>query len=113
MVILGAIGGGRVGLDNISDISKEEQANNFTCLNGGVFFNASAIFGLIGPKRFFSGSTLYNVLQYFWLGGALLKILVYTGARMWPCSELPFFSAPIFFGGMGELPPPTPLSYLS
>lgn len=60
MVILGAIGGGRVGLDNISDISKEEQANNFTCLNGGVFFNASAIFGLIGPKRFFSGSTLYK-----------------------------------------------------
>ncbi len=40
-------------LDNISDICKEGQAYNFTCPNGRVFFNASVIFGLIGPKRIF------------------------------------------------------------
>lgn len=71
------------------------------------------IFGLIGPKRIFSTGALYGQLQWFWLAGALTPFLIYIGARMFPRSKIRFFSTPIFFGGMGELPPATPLSYLS
>ncbi|KUJ16094.1 small oligopeptide transporter [Mollisia scopiformis] len=100
-------------LGHISDICKSGQANNFTCPNARVFFNASVIFGLIGPKRIFSGDATYAGLQWFWLAGSVTPFLIYFGARMFPRSKIRFFSAPIFFGGMLQLPPATPLSYLS
>ncbi|KAF8854741.1 small oligopeptide transporter [Acephala macrosclerotiorum] len=50
-------------LGHISDICKSGQANNFTCPNGRVFLNASVIFGLIGPKRIFSGDAIYADLH--------------------------------------------------
>jgi OPT family oligopeptide transporter len=99
--------------DHIKGICKSGQANNFTCHGPRVFFNASVIFGLIGPQRIFSTGSLYGSLQYFWLTGALVPIIVYLIARNFPRSKARFFSAPIFFGVMGQLPPATPLSYLS
>jgi OPT family small oligopeptide transporter len=101
------------GFGHIKDVCKTGQPNNFTCPNGRVFFNASVIFGLIGPQRIFSTGSLYGGLQYFWLAGAILPIILYAVARTFPRSKARFFSAPLFFGGMGELPPATPLSYLS
>ena len=100
-------------LGHIKDICKSGQANDFTCPNGRVFFNASVIFGLIGPQRIFSNGSFYGALQYFWLAGAIVPIILYLIARTFPRSKARFFSAPLFFGGMGELPPATPLSYLS
>ena len=50
-------------LGHIKDICKEGQANNFTCPNGRVFFNASVIFGLIGPRRIFSTGALYGYVS--------------------------------------------------
>jgi OPT family oligopeptide transporter len=101
------------GLGNIVDVCKVGQPNNFTCPNGRVFFNASVIFGLIGPQRIFSTGAIYGGLQWFWLAGAITPFIIYAGARAFPRSRLRWFSAPIFFGGMGGLPPATPLSYLS
>jgi OPT family oligopeptide transporter len=92
---------------------KTTQVNNFTCPNARVFFIASVIFGLIGPQRIFSTGALYGGLQWFWLVGSLTPFLLYLGARTFPRSNIRFFSAPLFFGGMAQLPPATPLSYLS
>jgi hypothetical protein len=36
---------------NITDICSEDQKNHFTCPGGRVFFNASIIWGVIGPSR--------------------------------------------------------------
>jgi OPT oligopeptide transporter protein len=36
---------------NITGICTEDQKNNFTCPGGRVFFNASIIWGVIGPAR--------------------------------------------------------------
>jgi len=101
------------GLDNIKDVCKTGQPNNFTCPNGRVFFNASVIFGLIGPQRIFSSGAIYGGLQWFWLVGAIVPFIIYAGARAFPRSKIRFLSAPILFGGMVQLPPATPLSYLS
>jgi OPT family small oligopeptide transporter len=100
-------------LDHIKGICKSGQANIFTCHGPRVFFNATVIFSLIGPQRIFLTGSLYGSLQYFWLAGALVPIIVYLIARNFPSSKARFFSALIFFGGMGQLPPATPLSYLS
>ncbi|KAH8781683.1 OPT oligopeptide transporter protein-domain-containing protein [Hyaloscypha finlandica] len=59
-------------LNHIKGICKSGQADNFTCHGPRVFFNASVIFGLIGPQRIFSTGSIYSSLQYFWLAGALV-----------------------------------------
>jgi OPT family oligopeptide transporter len=101
------------GLRNIPNVCEVGQTNNFTCPNGRVFFTASVIFGLIGPKRIFSTGAIYGALQYFWLVGSVVPFLIYGLARMFPRSKIRFINAPIFLAGMVQLPPATPLSYLS
>lgn len=61
----------------------------------------------------FSGDSTYASLQYFWLVGAISPVLIYLAARKWPKSRIHLLSAPIIFGGLGEIPPATPLNYLS
>lgn len=97
----------------IADICSKHQANNFTCPNGRVFFNASVIWGLIGPQRIFSPGAIYANLQWFWLAGVLLPLLVYAGARAWPRSRVWYVNAPLVFSGASNIPPGTPLNYLS
>ena len=101
------------GLSNIEDVCSQHQKNHYTCPNGRVFFNASVIWGLIGPQRIFSPGTIYSGLLWFWLVGALLPIAIYLGARAFPKSRIRYLSAPIIFGATGNLPPATPLNYLS
>ncbi|MCJ1278809.1 hypothetical protein MMC21_006627 [Puttea exsequens] len=97
----------------IKDICTEDQPNKFNCPNGRVFFNASVIWGLIGPQRIFSPGSLYANLQFFWLAGILAPILFYVLARMFPRLPFKYLSAPLIFGGSGQIPPATPLNYLT
>ena len=53
------------GLNHIPGVCTSEQPNNFTCQNVRVFFNASIIWGVIGPARIFSTGSLYVDLQWF------------------------------------------------
>ncbi|KAL9109139.1 MAG: hypothetical protein Q9227_006230 [Pyrenula ochraceoflavens] len=101
------------GMGHISDICTDDQANKFTCPGPRTFFNASVIWGLVGPKRLFSAGATYVTLQYFWLAGFFFPFIIYFGARMFPRSNIRFLSAPIIFGGTGYIPPATPLNYLS
>ncbi|KAI5287287.1 hypothetical protein KEM54_006097 [Ascosphaera aggregata] len=101
------------GFGNIDGVCTPNQPNGYTCPNGKVFFNASIIWGLIGPGRLFSAGSLYGTLQWFWLAGAVAPVIAYAVALKWPKSGARFFSAPILFGGTGMIPPATPLNYLS
>lgn len=101
------------GLANIPDVCTRTQANKFTCPNGRVFFNASIIWGLIGPQRIFSPGSIYSSLLWFWPVGAALPMIIYFAARTFPRSPIRFLNAPIIFGGAGAIPPGTPLNYLS
>lgn len=103
----------RWGLTNIRNVCTSLAPNGFNCPNGRVFFNASVIWGLIGPARIFSGDATYAGLQYFWIAGAIAPLFVYFGARMFPKSPIRYINMPIIFGGIGALPPATPLNYLS
>ncbi|RAL15004.1 small oligopeptide transporter, OPT family [Aspergillus homomorphus CBS 101889] len=101
------------GLSTIKDICSLDQPNNYSCPNGRVFYQASVIWGLIGPQRMFSPGQLYVGLQWFWLAGALLPVAIYLAARMWPKSNIRYLNAPLLFGGAGLIPPATPLNYLT
>ncbi|KAL2868059.1 small oligopeptide transporter, OPT family [Aspergillus lucknowensis] len=104
-------------LGAISEVCSEHQANRYTCPNGRVFFNASVIWGTIGPARMFSSGQIYSSLMWFWLAGFLFPIAIYVLARVSKRSRygryVRLLNAPIIFGGSGLIPPATPLNYLS
>lgn len=100
-------------LGAVKGICTAHQANHYTCPNGRVFFNASVIWGVIGPKRIFSSGQMYSPMMYFWVAGAVLPVIIYVGARVFPRSPIRYLSAPIIFSGAGLIPPATPLNYLS
>lgn len=100
-------------LSAIPNVCDQHQVNHYTCPNGRVFFNASVIWGAIGPARIFSPGQIYSPLLYFFIAGAVLPVLIYLGARAFPKSPIRYLNAPIIFGGSGLIPPATPLNYLS
>ncbi|OGE50970.1 hypothetical protein PENARI_c015G00600 [Penicillium arizonense] len=100
-------------LGTIKNVCNQHQVNHYTCPNGRVFFNASVIWGVIGPARMFSTGELYSPLMFFFLAGLILPIVIYFVARTFPRSPAKYLNAPIIFGGAGLIPPATPLNYLS
>jgi OPT family oligopeptide transporter len=100
-------------LGTIKNVCTQHQVNHYSCPNGRVFFNASVIWGVIGPSRMFSTGQLYSPLMFFFLAGLILPIVIYFVARTFPRSPAKYLNAPIIFGGAGLIPPATPLNYLS
>ncbi|KAL4806297.1 OPT oligopeptide transporter protein-domain-containing protein [Aspergillus unguis] len=104
-------------LGAIENVCAEDQANHYSCPNGRVFFNASVIWGTIGPARMFSPGQLYSKFMWFWLAGAAFPVIIYVAAKLTRKSKwgawVRLVNAPIIFGGTGLIPPATPLNYLS
>jgi OPT family small oligopeptide transporter len=100
-------------LGNINEICDPLQANHFTCPQGRVFFQASVIWGLIGPMRIFSPGQIYYKLLYFFIIGALAPVVFYFLTRAFPKSPARYLMAPVIFGGSGQIPPATCLNYLA
>ncbi|KAL4741238.1 OPT oligopeptide transporter protein-domain-containing protein [Aspergillus similis] len=104
-------------LGAISNVCSLDQPNRYTCPNGRVFFNASIIWGTIGPARMFSPGQLYASLQWFWLAGAALPVAIFVAAKLLRNTKyaryVRLLNAPIIFGGSSLIPPATPLNYLS
>ncbi|SCU94224.1 LANO_0E06106g1_1 [Lachancea nothofagi CBS 11611] len=96
---------------SIEDICTTHQASHFTCPNAKVFFNASIIWGVIGPQRMFSAGQIYNKLLYFFLLGAGLPVMNWAILKKWPGSFVKYLNWPVFFSGTGLIPPATPYNY--
>lgn len=95
---------------SIEDLCSKHQKNNYTCPNGKVFFNASLIWGAIGPQRTFGQGAVYNSILFFFLLG-LLPIVNWLILKKWPNSKIRWLNWPVFFSGTGYIPPATPYNY--
>jgi len=97
---------------NIKNICAHNNIQHFTCPNGRVFFNASIIWGLVGPQRIFSSGQIYNGMLYFFLAGALGPPIFYFLARAFPRVKfLRYINVPLIFGGSGQIPPASTINY--
>ena len=70
---------------------------NHTCPNGKVFFNASIIWGVIGPQRQFSHGQIYYGLLFFFIIGAVTPVINWLILKMAKLSSQVFALASVLF----------------
>lgn len=96
---------------NIKDLCSPHQENGFTCAGGRTMFNASIIWGVVGPHRMFSKGAMYSPIMWFFLIGALAPIFTFYLHKRWPHKWFGNLNAPVFFAGPGNIPPATGANY--
>ncbi|KAH6833122.1 oligopeptide transporter 4 [Perilla frutescens var. hirtella] len=102
-------------LTSVTNICQDEllpPSSPWTCPGDRVFFDASVIWGLVGPKRIFGSLGNYSSMNWFFLGGALGPIIVWVFHKAFPKqSWIPLINLPVLLGATGMMPPATPLNY--
>ncbi|EJD08117.1 OPT oligopeptide transporter [Fomitiporia mediterranea MF3/22] len=98
---------------NVKDICSDNQKSSLTCPHNQVFFTASAVWGLIGPKRQFGTNSIYHPQLYAMIIGAFLPLPFWLWQRRRPNSWLKYVSTPIVLNGVSFIPPATGINYSS
>ncbi|KAB1215526.1 Oligopeptide transporter 7 [Morella rubra] len=98
-------------METITDIC-EDTSSVWTCPSDTVFYDASVIWGLIGPRRIFGDLGTYEAINWFFLGGAIAPILVWLAAKAFPQQEwIKLINMPVLIGATGYMPPATAVNY--
>ncbi|KAJ5659972.1 hypothetical protein N7507_006423 [Penicillium longicatenatum] len=98
-------------LGHITDLCESSNTQRFTCNGAKVMYNASLIWGTIGPQRMFQSGQVYNGLVYFFLIGPVVTGIVYCIYRRYPNSWVRYINVPIFFNAAGNIPPANTTQY--
>ncbi|KAM5571287.1 oligopeptide transporter 7 [Rosa sericea] len=86
----------------------------WTCPMDTVFYDASVIWGLIGPRRIFGDLGTYAAVNWFFLAGAIAPVLVWLAAKAFPQQEwIRLINMPVLIGATGDMPPATAVNYTS
>ncbi|RRT61169.1 hypothetical protein GW17_00034924 [Ensete ventricosum] len=84
----------------------------WTCPGDHVFYDASVIWGLIGPRRIFGDLGTYSNINWFFLAGALAPLLVWLAHKAFPQQEwIRLINMPVLIGATGSMPPATAVNY--
>ncbi|CAF1921830.1 hypothetical protein F2Q70_00018987 [Brassica cretica] len=104
-------------LNTITNICQEELLppnSPWTCPGDRVFFDASVIWGLVGPKRIFGSQGNYAAMNWFFLGGAIGPVIVWLCHKAFPKhSWIPLVNLPVLLGATAMMPPATAVNYNS
>ncbi|OIV97965.1 hypothetical protein TanjilG_12722 [Lupinus angustifolius] len=100
-------------IPNICDETLLPEGSPWTCPNDTVFYNASIIWGVVGPQRMFTKDGVYPELNWFFLIGALAPVLVWLLARKFPNHKwIELINMPIIFIGASGIPPTRSVNYI-
>ncbi|XP_065870079.1 oligopeptide transporter 4 [Euphorbia lathyris] len=104
-------------LNSINNICQDDLLppnSPWTCPGDRVFFDASVIWGLVGPKRIFGSLGNYQAMNWFFVGGAMGPIIVWLMHKAFPKqSWIPLINLPVLLGSTGMMPPATAVNYNS
>ncbi|XP_042011367.1 oligopeptide transporter 7-like [Salvia splendens] len=101
-------------METIPDICDQSSDSLWTCPGDHVFYDASVVWGLIGPRKMFGDQGLYGAVNWFFLGGAIAPVLVWAAAKAFPGQEwIRLVNMPILIGACGQMPPATAVNYTS
>ncbi|KAF8379971.1 hypothetical protein HHK36_027437 [Tetracentron sinense] len=101
-------------IPNICNTSLLPADSPWTCPGDRVFYGASVIWGLIGPRRIFGDLGTYDAVNWFFLAGAVAPLLVWLAHKGFPEQEwIRLINMPILIGATGMMPPATAVNYTS
>ncbi|KAI3850738.1 hypothetical protein MKW98_030798 [Papaver atlanticum] len=86
----------------------------WTCPADHVFYDASVIWGLIGPRRIFGDLGTYSGINWFFLVGAIAPVLVWLAHKRYPAQKwIRLIHMPVLMGATASMPPATAINYTS
>ncbi|CAI9771308.1 unnamed protein product [Fraxinus pennsylvanica] len=101
-------------IKNICDDQLLPVNSPWTCPGDRVFYDASVIWGLVGPKRIFGSLGNYSALNWCFLGGALAPIVVWLLHKAFPTKEwIKLINIPVLLGATAAMPPASTLNFNS
>uniref|UniRef100_A0A6J1BSV9 Oligopeptide transporter 7-like isoform X2 n=1 Tax=Momordica charantia TaxID=3673 RepID=A0A6J1BSV9_MOMCH len=101
-------------IPNICDRAMLPVGSPWTCPGDHVFYDASVIWGLVGPRRIFGNQGKYGSLNWFFLGGAVSPLLVWLAYKAFPDRHwIKLITMPVLLGAVVNMPPATAVNYTS
>ncbi|XP_075511800.1 oligopeptide transporter 4-like [Primulina tabacum] len=101
-------------IENICQDQLLPKNSPWTCPGDRVFFDASVIWGLVGPRRIFSKLGNYGALNWCFLGGAIAPIIVWLVHKAFPTKEwIKLINIPVLLGATAAMPPASTLNFNS
>ncbi|KAK9152369.1 hypothetical protein Syun_010678 [Stephania yunnanensis] len=81
------------------------EGSPWTCPGDDIFYNASIIWGVVGPLRMFGSLGLYAKMNYFFLIGALAPVPVWVLSRMFPKQKwISLINMPVILSATSVMP---------
>ncbi|CAK9177154.1 unnamed protein product [Ilex paraguariensis] len=100
-------------VEYICDPSKLPEGSPWTCPGDEVFYNASVIWGVVGPRRMFGSLGLYSKMNYFFLFGILSPLPIWFLSRKFPEQKwIRLINMPILLSSAPG-PPARAVNYIS
>ncbi|KAH9311294.1 hypothetical protein KI387_026329, partial [Taxus chinensis] len=101
-------------IPNICDTTVLPSNSPWTCPMDHVFYDASVIWGLIGPRRIFGDLGIYKSVNWFFLVGAIAPLVVWLFHKAFPDKEwIRLINMPVLIAATGMMPPATAVNYTS
>ncbi|KAJ8772904.1 hypothetical protein K2173_028081 [Erythroxylum novogranatense] len=99
-------------IENICNDQLLPPNSPWTCPGDNVFFDASVIWGLVGPKRIFGRLGSYGALNWFFFGGALGPLLIWLLHKAFPTQKwIKKINLPVLLGATAAMPPATTVNF--
>ncbi|KAK2984509.1 hypothetical protein RJ640_016895 [Escallonia rubra] len=104
-------------MNTVPDICDRDllpASSPWTCPSDHVFYDASVIWGLIGPRRIFGDLGYYSAINWFFLAGAIAPLIVWLAHKAFPSQKwIKLVTVPVLLGGIINMPPATAVNYSS
>ncbi|RDY08099.1 Oligopeptide transporter 5, partial [Mucuna pruriens] len=101
-------------IPNICDETNLPSGSPWTCPGDDVFYNASIIWGVVGPQRMFTKDGIYPGMNWFFLIGLLAPVPVWFLARKFPNHGwIELINMPIIISGASGIPPARSVNYIT
>jgi OPT family oligopeptide transporter len=100
-------------IPNICDIDLLPDGSPWTCPGSDVFYNASIIWGVIGPLRMFTIKGNYPQMNWFFLIGLLAPVPVWFFSRKFPEKKwIKSIHIPLILAGTQSMPTAKAVHYI-
>ncbi|KAK6936646.1 Oligopeptide transporter, OPT superfamily [Dillenia turbinata] len=101
-------------IPNLCDVNLLPPDSPWKCPTDRVFYDASVIWGLIGPRRIFGDLGVYGAVNWFFLGGAVTPVLVWLASWIFPERKwIRLIHMPVLLGATAIMPPASAVNFTS